>query len=206
MATATKKSMLVRIHRPRRSQGYLVETYTLHGSGYPKFDWRRGWYEVSPKVAEELSRARNNPNDPSSKPVFQVCTHEEAHALATAEKRQAAEATAPIPMPGSRRRQLAQETIEDVSKTAPKDDGIDLSNDLSDDDWELDQPALPVPDGGVELDSASDDDLEDLDELIEPSAQPKPTPQATQKPEAPKAPAKKKAAKKKVRRSAKKKS
>lgn len=90
---------LVRIYPPNPRQGHHAQTYMLSGSPYPKFEAWRGWYEVDDATAEKLRKLRNNPQDPGSRPVFQVLTRTEAEALEEAEKERVAEAKAPIKLP-----------------------------------------------------------------------------------------------------------
>lgn len=91
---------LARIYPLNPNRGYHVATYLLSNSKYPMFRVERGWYEVDADTAEYLSELRNNPEDSSSKPVFQVCTHEEGIAIDEAEIQRIAAAEAPVPMPG----------------------------------------------------------------------------------------------------------
>jgi len=194
--TKTKpKTMLVRIHRPNKRLGYIAETYTLSGSGYPKFDYRRGWYEVDLATAMKLRRALNNPLDQGSKPVFEVVSPEEGKALDVAEKQQVAQATAPIPLPQKIHKPTRAEVREAAKSEEVEDADLDLSNEDNDEDWD----ALTSPDDGEDEDepevqeTASADDLADLDSLVEP---PKPVAKKVTKKRATKKTAKKKATKK----------
>jgi len=95
---------LARIHPPNTSRGFFAHTYLLSGSGYPKFEARKGWYEVDDGFADKTLRPLlNNPDDPHSRPVFQICTVAEARALEEAEKEIIAVADAPIPAPKKKR-------------------------------------------------------------------------------------------------------
>lgn len=92
-------TMLVRIHPVNPQRGFHAATYLLANSRYPAFRVERGWYEVDKATANYLKEKRNNPADDNSKPIFQVCTKDEAVALDEAEIQRVAAATAPIPMP-----------------------------------------------------------------------------------------------------------
>jgi len=168
-AAKTKpKTMLVRIIPPNKRTGHMAETYTLSGSGYPKFDWRRGWYEVDLATARKLENARNNPLDYSSKPVFQVVTKGEAEALDVTEKQVKAEATAPIPLPQKVHTPNRTE-VKHSSETNPTDEEMDLSDDDSDEDWEALTKTDDPPEHEAQ-ETASADDLADLDDLIKDDA------------------------------------
>lgn len=178
-AVKTKpKTMLVRIIPPNKRLGHIAETFTLSNSGYPKFDYRRGWYEVDLATARKLSRARNNPLDYSSKPVFQVVSNEEAKALDIAEKQVKAEASAPIPLPNKVHRPQRDE-VQEANDSALADADLDLSNEDTDEDWEDLTSEEPEP--VVAQETASEDDLADLDDLVDPEPAPKVTKKATKK-------------------------
>lgn len=99
MKTKPKAKLLARIHPPNRTRGYHARRFKLTGSEYPVFDYQRGWYQVDNKTAEKLSRVRNNPQDPLSRPVFQIVTVAEAKAIEEAEKARKARADGPVPLP-----------------------------------------------------------------------------------------------------------
>ena len=69
-------SKLVRLypHNPRR--GWFIQTYLDPGlgdrKGGMKFVGKRGWYEVSDEVAEELEDVRQVDTDPRSGPAFMI--------------------------------------------------------------------------------------------------------------------------------------
>lgn len=167
------ETMLVRIHEPQPNHGYHMETYILSGSGYPKFDWRLGWYEVDAKTALALSRVKNNPGDPYSRLAFQVVTPEEAEAMEEAEKEVAATADAPHPMPKKIRSKLAKEGIVDVVDRAKRrdqrkvevegwDEEDDEIPDAEDEDAE-EAPAEKWRSKGP-IETADEDDLAELEE------------------------------------------
>lgn len=93
--------MLVRIYPRDPKRGYHAASFQLRGSGYPRFKEERGWYEVDSATAEKLSKYRNRAGDLSSKPVFQICTREEAVAIVEAEQEKIRKADVhnPIPLP-----------------------------------------------------------------------------------------------------------
>ena len=99
-------TMLARIHPRDAGRGYLARNVLLSGSGYPKFEVTRGWYQVDKGIVPRLRKLLNNPNDPRSAPIFQVCTKSEAIAIEEAEKEEIAIASAPIPVPKSRQSQI----------------------------------------------------------------------------------------------------
>lgn len=96
------ETRLVRIHPQNPTRGYHCATYLLSGTNYPEFRVERGWYEVDLATARRLSQVRNNSEDPTSRPVFQVCTREEAIQVDEAEIQRVAAAEAPVPMPSAR--------------------------------------------------------------------------------------------------------
>ncbi len=207
MATATKKKtetkpdMLVRIHPPNRRLGRFAESFTLSGSGYPKFRYQAGWYTVDYRTAMKLIDVRNNPNDPSSKLVFEVCSAREAKALDRAEKVEKAKANKPIPIPpkiASKNKRKGD--VEEAVKTAPADDDMDLTDDVDDEEWDeiADDDAIEAPAEVIETADEEEDD--DLDSLIDPEPAPQPK-KATKKKVT-----KKRAAKKKTKKTTKKRS
>lgn len=103
---------LVRIYPYNPTQGYKTRRILLSGSGYPMFTVDRGWYEVDDKTAKRLAKLKNNPNYEHSRPVFQVCTKDEAVALEEAEQEIMAAAAAPVPMPKAFRQEAAMEGYE----------------------------------------------------------------------------------------------
>lgn len=88
---------LVRIHPHNPKQGYMAKIHLSHGSGYGKFVVGT-WYEVDDSMAERLAGKLNNPHDPYSKPVFQVCDQEEYKALVFIESEQSAKTKSPVPI------------------------------------------------------------------------------------------------------------
>ncbi len=73
-ATLTKPDdWVARIHPRSPAKGFFARTLLVSGSGYPKFDVRRGWYTIDASIVDRLKAFRNRHNDPDSKPVFQVC-------------------------------------------------------------------------------------------------------------------------------------
>jgi len=120
---------VVRIYPPNPSRGHFAETYILSGSGYPKFEAKRGWYQVDDKTAERMERLRNNPADSGSRPVFQVCSPAEAKAMEKVEIEQVAKAAAPIPLPKKVKNKLdpvaEEESWDDLQKAeeAPANPG-----------------------------------------------------------------------------------
>jgi hypothetical protein len=88
------EKLWVRIHPFNPSQGYRKRTFLVHG--FPTaFTVEAGWYELDARLAVQLKKFRNNPNDEGSKPIFQVVTKEKAVELDLRAKRKAAEADAP---------------------------------------------------------------------------------------------------------------
>jgi hypothetical protein len=88
------EKLWVRIHPYNPSQGHRKRTFLVHG--FPTaFTVDAGWYELDARLAVQLKKFRNNPNDDGSKPVFQVVTKEKAVELDQRARRKAAEADAP---------------------------------------------------------------------------------------------------------------
>lgn len=67
-------SKLVRLYPYNKRRGWLIRTYLDPALGVRgmKFVGKRGWYEVSDEVAEELADARQKDNDPRSGPAFLI--------------------------------------------------------------------------------------------------------------------------------------
>jgi hypothetical protein len=86
----------VRIRPYNPARGYTKKTFILSGSKLPTFDVEVGWYELDARVAVQLKGFRNNPNDPTSPPVFQVVTREEAEQIDLRAVRRAAAAKDPV--------------------------------------------------------------------------------------------------------------
>ncbi len=105
-AAPPETQWVARIYPRVPSRGYLARIYLLSNSGYPKFEEHRGWYGIDEEIIPRLKRARNISDDPDSKPVFQVCTLEQAIAIEEAEELVAAAASKPIPVPRSRLNKL----------------------------------------------------------------------------------------------------
>jgi len=72
----------VRIRPYDKRRGQLVRRYVYRGF---RFEVERGWYEVEDHIAEALEGVLTFPDNPDSKPVFDVSTREDAEALARAE-------------------------------------------------------------------------------------------------------------------------
>lgn len=123
--TKTRRSnepMLVRIYPRDPKRGYHAARFQMRGSGYPIFKVERGWYQVDAATAERLSKYYNRNNDPTAKPVFQICTRAEAIALEEAEqeKIRRADARTPVPLPKG----LAEEEVDwrdDMGSDEPVD-------------------------------------------------------------------------------------
>lgn len=90
---------LVRMYPFDPQRGHHMRRFTLMGSSYPTFLDTGGWYTVDDKTAEYLAAQRNHDGDPTSRPVFQVVTHEEAQALDRAASLEHRKATSPHPLP-----------------------------------------------------------------------------------------------------------
>ncbi len=81
----------VRIKPFNPQKGFKSKTYTFQSQIFRE---EKGWYEVSDKLAAKLVDITNEPYNPESKPVFDVCTPEEAQALEDFEARKAVERAA----------------------------------------------------------------------------------------------------------------
>jgi hypothetical protein len=86
MATNTLLTRYLRIHPREPKKGYRVRVYNVYGSPFAE---ERGWYRVSFREDQFaiLRMIRNEPDNPDSKPVFDICTEEERKALEAAEAR-----------------------------------------------------------------------------------------------------------------------
>lgn len=127
------KKLLVRIHPRDKRRGFNAERYKLSGSKYGTFDVSRGWYTVDYATAKKLEKVLNNPNDPSSKPVFQVCTFAEAKAVEAAQRQVAAAANSPIPLPEGLENEV--EWPEDMNEDSDLETD-DLEDSFDDDESE----------------------------------------------------------------------
>jgi hypothetical protein len=72
----------IRIRPYDKRRGQLVQRYVYRGF---RFEVARGWYQVEDHIAEELAGVLTFPDNPDSKPVFDVATKEEAEALSMRE-------------------------------------------------------------------------------------------------------------------------
>ncbi len=208
-------TMLARIHPPAPHHGYHAETYMLSGSGYPKFESSKGWYEVDYKTSLRLMKIRNNPNNPYSRPVFQIATREEAMAIEESEKEVVAEANSPISIPKKVRRKLTEKPKRRIHTVSTDDDIPEpVDEDAELEGWDEDDDNIPDDQGPIETADADDiAELEELERAAEESedltstevrkSETKPKRRAKKK--ATKKKAKKKATKAKPRRAAKKK-
>lgn len=84
---ATQNSLItryLRIHPRDPKKGYRVRVLNIYGSPFAE---EHGWYPVSFREDQFaiLRMIRNEPNNPDSKPVFDICTEEERKALVAAE-------------------------------------------------------------------------------------------------------------------------
>lgn len=68
----------VRIRPFNKQRGQLTRRYVFRGF---RFEESSGWYQVPDDVADALQGMLTFPDNPDSKPVFDVCTEEEAKAM-----------------------------------------------------------------------------------------------------------------------------
>jgi len=170
--TATKTRWVARIYPRSPAKGYLARTYLLTNSGYGKFEVHRGWYEIDEEVIPRLRRARNRHGDPDSKPVFQICTAEEAAAIDRAEEEEVAKASRPIPIPRARRaildkaksgavkpakRPVKKEEAPAYFETADPEDPEDQEF-MEDDEWPEDLSSLAEDEDSEDEDEGSEDE------------------------------------------------
>lgn len=164
---------LVRIHPYDPHRGFKCRTYILSGSGYPKFDVTRGWYEVDDATAARLKKILNNPNDPRSQRVFQVVTKAQAEALDEAEADEVAEASAPIALPEEIARKLGKKPRKRKNRKPivpepaefDEDDDEDETDAFDEDNEDFDEDAADWPE-----DMADESDEDEGDEEEEESA------------------------------------
>jgi hypothetical protein len=80
-------TLLVRLkaYDPRR--GYVLRTFNYRGI---KFQAERGWYRVTSAVGDYLRTVHARPRDENSPIAFDVCTEDQAQAIDSAEKKDAA--------------------------------------------------------------------------------------------------------------------
>lgn len=158
-APATKaESLLVRIFPYNPRAGYHALSFQLSGSPYPPFRVERGWYEVDRATALKLRKQLNNPNDPFSRPIFQVCTRDQAKALERAEQVRVARASDPVPLPdlNARRERARPERARgrevDVDELSP---------------GEIAARKRDAAERGKVIETADEDELAELDKLTE---------------------------------------
>ena len=72
----------VRIRPYNKARGQLVRRYVYGGF---RFEGDHGWYEVDDEIAEYLEKVLTHPQDPDSKPAFDVSDKEGAENLARKE-------------------------------------------------------------------------------------------------------------------------
>lgn len=76
----------VRVHPRAPKKGYRVRIYNIYGIPFAE---ERGWYQVSLREDQFriLRSIRNEPDNPDSKPVFDICTDEERQVIQREEDR-----------------------------------------------------------------------------------------------------------------------
>lgn len=90
----SRATMLARIKPYDKRRGHLTKKFTVFGI---PFQEGKGWYRVSQKVADYISRATVD-GDPEGLEIFDVCTEDEAMRLEAKERKKAqmrANASAP---------------------------------------------------------------------------------------------------------------
>jgi hypothetical protein len=148
---------LVRIRKYNPRQGYVVRSYTYAGI---KFLEGRGWYRVDAGFAEQLAECCQVDTDPSSHPVFEIMSADEAEALEAREKAAAEKASPRSP----------------IRTAAPRVQGVPTSAITSAD--MRPQPVAPVvAEAPVDAENEWPDDMNEapLAEVAVPDAAPAPT-------------------------------
>lgn len=125
--------MFVRIRPYDKRRGQLVRRYIYGGF---RFEADHGWYEVDDAIADYLKTVLTFPEDPDSKPVFDVSDQAGAEKLAREEyeaanpERKIAEATAgrqkvtlgDLNLKGTAKEDKPKEPKEEASKSGGKKD------------------------------------------------------------------------------------
>lgn len=129
--------MWVRIYPVNPARGFTKKTFIVHGLP-TVFSVDTGWYEVDTAIALQLKKFRNDPENPASPRVFQVCTPEEAAEFDERAKRKVADAKHPVRATSSAVKAIPQpvifpkETKVETPSASEEDEAPELADEIKD--------------------------------------------------------------------------
>ena len=77
-------NMYVRVKHYNPKKGFFIQRYHTNGQ---LFQEQKGWYLVDESLAKLLKKKRQVANDPDSRPIFDICTKEEALEMERGERK-----------------------------------------------------------------------------------------------------------------------